>query len=151
MVTLNKNRKKKKKGRAIPMSTEDLNWYIYNDLPLPYYENGDAERDWKFQKLLIDGEKAERIPGVYSGYHFITNFGRVLNAKMVRWITISDFEDGRYMLFHVEGHRWYLKKVMEKLGWTYDYKTLIERYNKLDYPCRKMTYSYRSQRIETQK
>jgi hypothetical protein len=150
MVTLNKNKKRKRKGKVIPYTYEDFNWYIHNDIPLPYYEDGDAERDWKFDKLLEDGEKAEKIPDVYSGYHFITNFGRVLNAKMVRWMTISDVES-KYLLFHVEGKRWYLKKVMEKLGWKYDYKTITEQYKKLDYPWRKMIYSYKSQRIETQK
>ena len=65
-------------------------------------------------------------------------------------MTISDVES-KYLLFHVEGKRWYLKKVMEKLGWKYDYKTITEQYKKLDYPWRKMIYSYKSQRIETQK
>jgi len=150
MVTLNKRKKKIKKGKVIPYSNEDVDYYLYNNLPMPYYDDWKLENDWKIERLLIKNEVAELVPEIYSGYHYITNFGRVLNAKMVRWISILDV-DGRYLLYHLDGKRWYLKTAMEKYGWKYNYKKITKLYKKLDYPCRKVKYSYKSQRIETLK
>ena len=140
MITLNQRKPKKKKSKVIPHDYEDLNYYIYNDLDIPYYIDDDSENEWKLEKLLLKGEIALPAPDVYSGFHFITNYGRVLNAKMVRWITINNV-DNRYLIYHLDGKRWYLEKTFKQLGFKYDMKKLLQQYRKLDYPCRLNRYS----------
>ena len=149
MVTLNKRAKKKKKGKLIPYDNEEVEYYIYNNLDIPYYSDEFDGTNWSFKKLLFEDEIAKPVPKIYSGHHFITNYGRILNAKMVKWITIHNVDD-RYLIYHLESKRWYLKKAMEKCGFEYDFKKLVEQYKKIDYPWRKITYLSKSRLIETQ-
>ena len=149
MVTLNQRKPKKKKDKVIPYSNEDFDYYIHNDIPLPYYDDSNDENEWKFERLLLKGEIAKPVPNIGSGFHFITNYGRILNAKMVRWITVHNV-DNRYLIYHLDSKRWYMKKAFKKCGFEYDFKKLIKRYKKIDYPCRKITYTSKSQAIGTQ-
>ena len=150
MVTLNKRAKKKKKGKLIPYDNEEVEYYIYNNLDIPYY-NDDyyGKTCWSFTKLLFKDEIAKPVPKIYSGHHFITNYGRIINAKMVKWITISSIDD-RYLIYHLEAKRWYLEKTMIECGWEYDMNKLIKQYKKINYPWRKITYSSKLRPIETQ-
>lgn len=135
MVTLSKRKKKKKKDKLIPYSNEDVDFYLYNNMDLPYYTDNDEWNVYKIEKLLLDGEKAQLAPDIFSGFHYLTSFGRIINAKMVRWITVNDVR-GKYLIFHCEGKRWYLKKAMNKLGYKYNYDTITKLYKKVDYPWR---------------
>lgn len=132
MVTLSRRKKKQKKGKIIPYSNEEVEYYIYNNMDLPYYNDDNEWENYKIGRLLLDGEQAKLIDGVYSGVHYITNYGRIINAKMVRWLTVNDVR-GKYLIFHCEGKRWYLKKAMNKVGYKYDYDTITKFYKKIDY------------------
>ena len=147
MVTLNKRVKKKKKGKLIPYDNEEVEYYIYNNLDIPYYNDEYNKTNWSFKKLLFEDEIAKPMPKIYSGHHFITNYGRILNAKMVKWITIHNVRD-RYLIYHLEATRWYLEKTMNECGWEYDMNKLITQYKKMDYPHRKTTYTARNYKVK---
>ena len=62
MVTLGKRKKKKKRDKLIPYSNEDVDFYLYNNMDLPYYTDNDEWDVYKVEKLLFDGEKAQLAP-----------------------------------------------------------------------------------------
>ena len=130
MVTLHDQKPRAKKVRYIEYDIDEINHIIYNDLPTPLIEE-DIKQKWYADKLLYKNEIGKLLPNCYSGYHFITNWGRVLNAKQVKELKIQNIAD-KFFAFYVDGGRVKLEEAMEEVGFIYDYDKIKAKYKELN-------------------
>ena len=123
MVTLNP-RKKRKREKFIEYDIHEVNAAIYNDQPLELYEEDRTE--WFVDKMLIEGETAKLL-NTSTLCHFVTNYGRVINAKQVRVLTLQNIRGYTHAVY-LDTARRRLHEVMEEVGYIYDYKTIQDKY-----------------------
>ena len=124
------------------MSMADIDYYIYNDLPLPYNEQ-DEVWDRNVEKLIDDGETYNNIPSKL-GVHYVTSKGRIINAKKPKWMTIvyeTYAEKGTYKLFFMcERKIIPIEEIMNKYNYKFNLNDQLEYYKQVDYPIRRVEY-----------
>ena len=131
MISLHPPKRRLTKVRYLNYDIEDLNWRLYNDLPLKSYQEK-IKIDWNLKHLMYEGETYKRIKEISSGYHYITSYGRILNAKRCIEMTISSLK-GKHFVFHTGQKRWKLEEIMTKYNFPYDYKELEKYYKSINY------------------
>ena len=120
----------------VDYDVDDLNYRIYNDLPLDSDYEQDIAYEKRVNKLLMEGETARLIVEIPTDTHFITSYGRVINAKRLQQMTISNVRD-ELLAFYCLKKRWVLEEIMESYGFNYDKDKQLEFYKSIDYPIRK--------------
>ena len=60
---------------------------------------------------------------------FYSNYGRVINAKQMRVLTIQNIRDYVHAVY-LDANRRRLHELMEEVGYIYDFKTIQDRYEK---------------------
>jgi hypothetical protein len=125
MVRLNPP-KRRKKEKFIEYDIHEINAAIYNDQPLNIYE--DDRTEWFVDQILEKGETAKKLD-TSTLCHFITNYGRVINAKQMRVLTIQNIRDYVHAVY-LDANRRRLHELMEEVGYIYDFKTIQDRYEK---------------------
>ena len=116
----------------IEYDIDDINYRIYNDLPLE--TDNEVDEYWNnMERILQAGEKFQLIPGIPSGYHFITSYGRVINAKRCKEMTITSTR-GEYIAFTASKRKWKIGDLMKDVGFEYDELKIIEYYKTINYP-----------------
>ena len=120
----------------VDYDVDDLNFKIYNDLPLDSDYEQDIAYEERVNKLLMEGEIARLIVEIPTDTHFITSYGRVINAKRLQQMTISNVRD-ELLAFYCLKKRWVLEEIMESYGFNYNKDKQLEFYKSIDYPIRK--------------
>jgi hypothetical protein len=116
----------------IEYDLDDINYRIYNDLPLGTDDEVDSY--WEIMdKMIQKGETYKLIPGIPTGHHFITSYGRVINAKRCYEMTITSTR-GEYIAFTASKRRWKICDIMKEVGFEYDEPKILEYYKATDYP-----------------
>ena len=131
---------KKKNEIYVDYDIDEINRLIYNDLPINYHNEEDARLERIIKKMLMKGEYAKLITEVPTDSHWITSYGRVLNAKRTQQMTISHVRND-YLAFFVVSKRWKLQHTMERYGFKYDKEQLLQFYEDINYPIRKQATS----------
>lgn len=131
MVSLHPPKRYKNKTKYINYDIDEINYKIYNDLPLKSYQEK-LKIDWNIKHLMYEGETYKRIEEINSGHHYITSNGRVINAKRCLEISINNIKD-KYLAFHCEQQRWKLEELMPKYDYEYDFDKLIKYYKSINY------------------
>ena len=130
MVRLHEFKKRFKKVKYIEYDIDELNHIIYNNLEIPLVKE-ETKNQWFAEKMLYKGETAKLIKSGSTGYHYITDWGRVLNAKQVKELRIQDIR-GRHFAFYIDGGRRLLEEIMEEEGFIYDYDKIKSKYKELN-------------------
>lgn len=125
MVRLNPP-KRRKKEKFIEYDIHEVNAAIYNDQPLDIYDDDNTE--WVLDKILEKGETAKQID-TSTLCHFVTNYGRVINAKQMKILTLQNVRDYVHAVY-LDANRRRLHELMEEVGYIYDFKTIQDRYEK---------------------
>ena len=116
----------------IEYDLDDINYRIYNDLPLETDNEVDAY--WNnMDKMVQKGETYRLIQALPKGHYFITSYGRVINAKMCKEMTITSTR-GEYIGFTASKRKWKIEDIMNQAGLEYDEPKIIEYYKAIDYP-----------------
>ena len=125
------------------MSQADIDYYIYNDLPLPYVEQ---DKVWERNviKLIDDDETYTNIPSKL-GVHYVTSKGRIINAKTPKLMTIiyeTYKEKGAdKMFFMLERSIIPIEEIMCKYGYKFNLNDQLKYYKEIDYPMRLVEYA----------
>lgn len=135
VITL-KQARYEKKNRYIEYDLNKLNSQIYNDLPITFSDKA-FDYDRLLDKMMYEGETYDIIPST-SNYHYVTSFGRVINAKQMKEITLHVSHSR--LAFYIDKTRNLLKTHMDYCNFNYDYDKHIEFYKKTNYPIRNNKY-----------
>lgn len=124
------------KGEYVKYNLDYLNKLIYNDLSIDelFYDEEDKYKT-NLIKILSKGEEAKHLPFLRDEYH-ITNFGRIINAKRIKELTIVLVRN-EFLAFTANARLWKLEPIMLDNNWTYDMNLMLDYYKSIDYPFRK--------------
>lgn len=123
------------------LSVEEANHYLYNDLPLPEFN---VEDKWISNvKTLIDKNEKFADIGSTLGCHYLTNKGKLINAKTPKFMTLvkeTSRNHGTRLYFMIDKNRAHLPDLFKKFKWEYDQDKIIDYLEKNDYPMRVVNY-----------
>ena len=125
MVTLHKPKKQVRKLRYIEYDIHDINNIIYNDLENPIYKET-KQIDWNLNKVLEKGEYAKLINS-NSGCHYITSFGRVINAKRLVQLRVQNIRNS-FLRYFLDQTAYRLEDTMAIAGFEYNYDEIVKYY-----------------------
>jgi hypothetical protein len=115
MIRLEKgSRYQVQKNTYVTLDYDDITHRIYNNLPLFDEEEASDLVDVSKLPLLED----EIAVNVETKHHYLTNLGRVYNAKSKKFISATRKLNSIY--YNVSQTSVILKREMEKQGWTYN-------------------------------